>query len=84
MRIIIICTVFVNHGSRAVNSVNRPFFSNQTGYGVRLQMSAIKLIELFENGNLHVEDFRCLDPCSKDLVRRLLLSVSVNTDRHVC
>lgn len=67
-----------------MNATNRTFVSIPSADGVRLQMSAIKLIELFENGNLHVEDFRCLDPCSKDLVRRLLLSVSLSADRHVC
>lgn|GEM_PF-2407410 len=67
-----------------MNSVNRTFFSNRNAHGVRLQMSAVKLIELFESGNLHLEDFRCLDPSSKDLVRRLLLSVSLNADRHTC
>ncbi|MGX2038661.1 hypothetical protein ACWJKU_00795 [Methylocaldum sp. MU1018] len=58
-------------------------FSEQPAGGVRLQMSAVKLIELFENGNLHVEDFCCLDPPSKDLVKRLLL-VSLNAGQRTC
>lgn len=41
---------------------------------VCLRIPAAKLLALFVSGSLHVEDFRCLDPCSKNLVRRLLLS----------
>lgn len=41
---------------------------------VSLRIPTVKLLSLFLSGSLHVEDFRCLDPCSKNLVQRLLLS----------
>lgn len=41
---------------------------------VCLRIPAVKLLPLLLSGNLHAEDFRCLDLHSKTLVRRLLLS----------
>ncbi|HYE36721.1 hypothetical protein [Methylocaldum sp.] len=67
-----------------MNSAKRTVFSNQSAAGARLQISAVKLIELFENGNLHAEDFRCLDLSSKDLIKRLLLFVSLSADQRTC
>lgn len=42
---------------------------------VRLRISVTKLLPLFLSGNLHAEDFRCLDLRSRNLIRRLLLTV---------
>lgn len=41
---------------------------------VCLRIPVVKLMPLLLSGDLHAEDFRCLDPHSKTLVRRLLLS----------
>lgn len=49
---------------------------DEWGEEVYLRIPAAKLLRLFLSENLHAEDFRCLDPHSKNLVWRLLLSSS--------
>jgi hypothetical protein len=49
--------------------------TNESVGEVRLRISVTKLLPLFLSGELRAEDFRCLDVRSRNLIRRLLLSV---------
>jgi hypothetical protein len=45
---------------------------------MRLRIAASKFLQLFQSGNLRLEDFRCLDPKSKHMIKRLFLLASVS------